>query len=647
MTNQMLSAHVLRVRGGRPLAGEIEVRGAKNTLPKLLVASILTDEPCILRNIADVRDVRIMTEVIRQLGGSVETDREGNLTVRNARISSDNIPRLLQFKEESRITPLLCGPLLHRFKTTYIIFPGGCPLGSRTIDFHLTALQQFGVKVGETGDAIELTVERFRACTYSLPKPSVGATEQVLLIAARIPTETVLTKAAVEPEVFDLVRALRQMGVDIIHDLPRTFRIRGRRKLAGFDYAAMTDRSEVVSWACAALATDGDILVKNAQIEDIEHFVPVFEACGGQCVSRPNGVQFMRAGKLRSPKVIVTRPHPGFRTDWQPPLVASLTGAKGVTLVHETVFTGRFNYLAMLRQFGADCRLVDDYPAFPDCPSCGGSSRHVAAIRGGSKLVPAKVAIQDIRGGFACLICALTVEGNSMLLHSRHMAKGYGRLYEKLHSVGADIQILDCHSPRPVEVMAEDWLGLLEQSLSVTVPHGETLWRRAKRNHRAFDQNQFDDLFDSMVNNIHSYKKGSSLEDLAVYMLESLPSIGNVERRVNAKTGELDIVFENYHYGGVWSLLSGVLAVECKNEKKPVKAGDIHKLVGKLETLSLRSAIVLTSHRVSRDAACVIRDHRTRGVKVIVIEGKELVAIRHGANIEETLRASISHWLFR
>lgn len=647
MANQMLGAQVLRVRGGQRLVGEIEVLGAKNTLPKLLVASLLTDEPCTLRNVADVRDVRLMIEIIRQLGGRVEFVPNGSIIIKNAGVRRHYTRRLPQFEEESRVTPLLCGPLLHRFKKTFIIFPGGCPLGSRTIDFHLTALQKFGVHVNETGEGIELTAKRLDACRYTLPKPSVGATEQVLLVAARIPAETVLDGAAVEPEVFDLVNALRQMGVEVIHDPPRTLRIRGKRELAGFDFSAMTDRSEVVSWACAALATDGEILVRNARMEDIEHFVPVFEACGGRSELWRDGIRFSRAGVLMSPNTVVTRPHPGFRTDWQPPLVAALTAAKGITMVHETVFTDRFNYLEMLRKFGADCELLNEHPPASDCPACKQQMRHVAAIRGKAKLVAAKVLIEDIRGGFACLICALIAQGVSMLLQSRHLAKGYDRLYEKLAMLGADIQVLDCHSPRPAGIKSEDWLQLVERSLSSSIPQGETLHRRVKVVRPNFDQRSYDNYYDAMMKASTIYEKGQSLEQLAVYMLECLPAIGSIDRRVNSESGEFDIVCENFHYGGVWSLLSGVLVVECKNENKPVAAGDIHKFVAKLETLSLRGGIVFTRRKTTSDAASNIRLHRARGVKEVVVDGSDLAAIRDGASLENTLRAAVSNWLFR
>ncbi len=427
------------LRGGRPLAGEVAIRGAKNSLPKIMVASLLTGEPCVLRNVADIVDVAIVSDLIRELGGEVRTLEPGVLQIHTAGLRPMSRQTLREFSGKSRIPILTCGPLLARFGEAPVPSLGGCRIGSRPVDFHIRALQELGAALHEEASNAHLACERLQGNKIRLDYPSVGATEQVILAAVRAEGVTELSNAAMEPEIMDLIMVLQKMGATISVDVDRVITIVGVRNLKGFDHTAMPDRLEAASWACAALATNGQIFVRNARQVDMMTFLNKYRQVGGDFRVTPDGIEFWRAGDRLRSTVIETDVHPGFMTDWQQPFVIVLTQAEGVSIVHETVYEQRFGYVDALNRMGAKIQLYRECLGGLKCRFGQRNYKHSAVIAGPTPLHGAEIHIPDLRAGFSYVIAALTAEGVSTLTGTELIQRGYENLNAKLAALGADL----------------------------------------------------------------------------------------------------------------------------------------------------------------------------------------------------------------
>ncbi len=270
---------LLTVHGGTPLHGDIHVRGAKNLVAKAMVAALLGEEPSRLRNVPEISDVAIVSGLLELHGVSVEragsrrlqaSDEPGELLLDPRNVEQAHVADIDAHAGSSRIPILLCGPLLHRLGEAFIPDLGGCRIGERPINFHLDVLRSFGAVVDKRPDGLRLSApRRLQGTKLDLPYPSVGTTEQVLLTAVRAEGLTELRNAATEPEILDLINVLQKMGAMISVDTDRTIRIEGVERLGGFSHRAIPDRIEAASWACAALATRGDIMVKGARQSDL------------------------------------------------------------------------------------------------------------------------------------------------------------------------------------------------------------------------------------------------------------------------------------------------------------------------------------------------------------------------------------------
>lgn len=429
----------LIIRGGKPLQGTIEVRGAKNAISKEMVAALLTDDKCILRNLSEVEDVDLVSEMIEIIGGKVDR-KDGEVQINASGISEASFETLSKFARKSRIPILFCGPLLHRLKKAVIPSLGGCSIGKRPVNFHLEALKKMGAKVDEQPDKVIVTAEKLHGAKIVLDYPSVGATEQVLLSAVLADGVTQLFNAAVEPEIMDLIVLLQKMGAIISVDTDREITITGVEELHGYDHTAIPDRLEVASWACAAIATNGRIFIKNAQQIDLITFLNKIRLIGGGFLVKDDGIEFFRENKTLNPIAIETDVHPGFMTDWQQPFVITLTQAHGVSIIHETVYENRFGYVDALNKMGANIQLYRE---------CLGGNKHCrfgqldhyhsAVIAGATPLHGAKVKIPDLRAGFSYVIAALVANDVTTLENVSLLNRGYENLMEKLKSVGADI----------------------------------------------------------------------------------------------------------------------------------------------------------------------------------------------------------------
>jgi UDP-N-acetylglucosamine 1-carboxyvinyltransferase len=276
-------------------------------------------------------------------------------------------------------------------------------------------------------------------CKTSLEYPSVGATEQVLLSAVLAEGVTELSNAAVEPEIIDLIAVLQKMGAIISVDTDRQITVIGVERLRGFDHAAMPDRLEVASWACAAAATGGRVFVRNARQLDMMTFLNKYRQIGGDFEVSEEGIAFWRAGDFLHSIALETDVHPGFMTDWQQPFVVALTQAAGVSVVHETVYEDRFGYVSALNQMGAQIQLYRECLGSRHCRFGQRNYLHSAVVVGPIRLRAAETTVPDLRGGFSYVIAALVAEGVSTIRNARVIWRGYEDFSSKLQGLGAEV----------------------------------------------------------------------------------------------------------------------------------------------------------------------------------------------------------------
>ena len=429
----------LVVDGGRPLVGDIEVRGAKNLVSKAMVAVVLAEEPCRLRGIPEISDVQVVSGLLELHGVRIDsTDRDGELLLDPTSVEQAHTADIDTHAGSSRVPVLLCGPLLHRLGEAFIPDLGGCRIGERPINYHLDVLRQFGAEVEKRQDGLRLTAPRgLTGADVHLPYPSVGATEQVLLTAVRARGMTTLRNAAIEPEIMDLIAILQKMGALISVQTDRVITVEGVDRLGGFDHLAIPDRIEAGSWACAALATGGDIYVRGAQQLPMMPFLNVFRRIGGSFDVDDEGIRFWHPGGALNAIAIETDVHPGFMTDWQQPLVVALTQTTGLSIVHETVYENRLGFTEALQHSGARIQTYRECLGGSPCRFGRANFQHSAVISGPTPLQASEITVPDLRGGFSYVIAALAARGRSTVHGIDIINRGYERFSEKLEALGA------------------------------------------------------------------------------------------------------------------------------------------------------------------------------------------------------------------
>ncbi len=432
---------VLTIRGGHPLRGRVEVKGAKNLATKAMVAALFGETESVLRDVPAISDVRVVRSLLEVHGVTVQDDGDGVLRLDPSGAVSAHMEEIDAHAGASRIPILFCGPLLHLLGQAFIPDLGGCRIGDRPIDFHLDALRAFGATVDKLPSGIRLSApDGLHGANIELPYPSVGATEQVLLTAVRAKGTTELRNAAIEPEIMDLIAVLQKMGAIISYEPNRVIFIEGVDSLRGYDHRCIFDRNEAASWACAALATDGDIFVAGAKQQEMLTFLNVFRKAGGDFDIAEDGIRFRRGGALK-PVVVETDVHPGFMTDWQQPLIVALTQADGVSTVHETVYENRLGFTQALNLMGADIVVHPEGIASPDRRVPRRALEQAAVITGPTPLHGADVVVPDLRGGYSYVIAALAAEGESTIRNVDIIRRGYEKLFDKLAALGADFTV--------------------------------------------------------------------------------------------------------------------------------------------------------------------------------------------------------------
>jgi UDP-N-acetylglucosamine 1-carboxyvinyltransferase len=429
----------IKVNGGKPLVGRVDLKGAKNLVTKAMVAALLADTPSVLRDVPKISDVEVVSRLLELHGVTIDFADNGEMTLDPRGVKQARMVDIDAHAGSSRIPILFCGPLLHQLGEAFIPDLGGCHIGDRPVDFHLDVLRHFGAVIEKSPNGTRMSAPNgLHGAKVTLPYPSVGATEQVLLTSVRAKGITELSGAAIEPEIMDLIAILQKMGAIISVDTDRVIRIEGVETLNGYTHRALFDRNEAASWAAAALTTGGNIFVGGAKQLEMTTFLNVFRKVGGAFDIEDDGIRFYQAGADLHPVVIETDVHPGFMTDWQQPLVVALTQAKGLSIVHETVYENRFGFTDALVKMGAQIQIYRECLGGNPCRFGQRNFYHSAVISGPTPLTGADIEVPDLRGGFSHMVAALAAKGVSNVSNVQLISRGYEHFLDKLGDLGAD-----------------------------------------------------------------------------------------------------------------------------------------------------------------------------------------------------------------
>jgi UDP-N-acetylglucosamine 1-carboxyvinyltransferase len=414
---------VLRVTGGARLAGTVEVVGAKNSVLKLMAAALLAPGETTLTNLPDISDVLIMHELLQRLGCGVDVDPQGSTD--RVTISVPDQPNFeAPYELVRKIRGSICvlGPLLARTGRARVALPGGDAIGSRPLDMHIAGLERMGADVRVEHGFIVAEASELRGATIWFDFPSVGATENVMMAAVLAKGTTVIDNAAREPEIVDLCQMLVSMGADIDGIGSSTLEITGVEGLHPTRHHAVADRIVAGTWAMAAVATRGDIVVRNGNADHLEIALDKLAQAGANIELRGDGFAVSMDRRATSFDV-VTLPYPGLATDLQPQAIALLSVADGTAMITENLFEARFMFCDEIARMGADVR----------------TDGHHAVVRGKQRLSGAPVRATDIRAGVGLVIAGLVADGVTEIAEVHHIDRGYVRLEEQLRALGADV----------------------------------------------------------------------------------------------------------------------------------------------------------------------------------------------------------------
>ncbi|MBF0432180.1 MAG: UDP-N-acetylglucosamine 1-carboxyvinyltransferase [Fibrobacteria bacterium] len=428
------------IEGGRYLKGEIKIRGAKNAITKEIVASMLASGKTVLENIPDIGDVSLTTQILEDLGCVVNHEKQaGTLSVNTKNIKKYSVP--FEYSGINRIPILMAGPLLHKFGQAVIPMMGGCDIGPRPLDFHISGLEKLGTKVVFDGKSYHFSADKLIGTKIELPFPSVGATENIIMAAVLARGVTVIKNAAIEPEIVDLVMMLQSMGAIISQEVDRTWVIQGVERLNPVQHRVINDRIEAASFAVSAIATRGDVTIKGADQLHLQTFLNWLRKAGGEFEVLSDGIRFYGKDAVIAPIAAETAVHPGLMTDWQQPLVILLTQASGVSVLHETVYENRFSYVNALNKMGAKIQLFKECLGGRQCRFLYSGHLHSCVITGPTPLTGAEIEIPDLRAGFSYLVAAVMAQGRSSLSNIRYIERGYDRILEKFRALGVNIEV--------------------------------------------------------------------------------------------------------------------------------------------------------------------------------------------------------------
>ena len=410
----------IRIRGGVPLSGELAVSGSKNAALPILAAALLIREPIELTHLPNISDVADMLGILASRGALIERAGE------RCRIRAPLIPCMETVCEEGRLrgSLYLLGAMLGAYGEARVALPGGCDLGGRPFDLHLEALSALGAEVAVGDGVISARAARLRGTEYTFPAVSVGATVNAILAATAAKGKTVLRGAAREPHIVDLIAFLNSAGAEILVPTPGVIVVNGAKPLHATKHWIIPDMIEAGTYLLAATATRGNICLRNAPIGQLASLFKPLSEMGAHLSLWRSGEIELRALERPRPTDLVAEPYPGFPTDLHPQAAAVLSLARGESRITEKVFPGRFRYVLGLSELGADLK----------------NEGAVLNIRGVETLHGATVRVPDLRGGASLLIAALAAEGETRLLGTSHLARGYASLIPRLRSLGAIIE---------------------------------------------------------------------------------------------------------------------------------------------------------------------------------------------------------------
>jgi UDP-N-acetylglucosamine 1-carboxyvinyltransferase len=413
----------IRIRGGRPLSGEIKIGGAKNATLPLMVAGLLTDDRLILSNVPRLADIQTMGQLLEQHGIAVEfVTNDGRILSLGGAITNTEAP--YDIVRKMRASVLVLGPLLARVGEARVSLPGGCAIGTRPVDLHLKGLEQMGARFNLDSGYIDGKVDgRLRGATIVFPFVSVGATENLLMAASVADGRTILANAAREPEIGDLAACLVAMGARIEGIGSDKLTIEGVDSLHGAEHTIIPDRIETGSYACAAAISGGSVFLRGARLDHLGATVRILREAGVDIIEESDGLMIQRLNGLHGVDVM-TEAYPGFPTDMQAQFMALMSVADGASMVTETIFENRFMHVPELNRMGARINVH-------------GAS---AIVRGVPGLSGAPVMATDLRASLSLILAGLAAQGETIVNRVYHLDRGYEAVEQKLAACGADIE---------------------------------------------------------------------------------------------------------------------------------------------------------------------------------------------------------------
>ena len=412
------------INGGKPLEGAVTISGAKNAVVAILPAALLVKGNCRIENVPDISDVRILVDILKDLGAKVHRDEDGTMVIDSTNVTStEPNPELVK---KMRASYYLMGALLGRFGKAKVALPGGCNFASRPIDQHIKGFKALGAMVDETEEYVELEpgCQGLHAGRVNLDMASVGATVNIMIAATLIYGQTVIENAAKEPHIVDLANFLNTMGAHISGAGTDTIKIRGVKQLHSGTYAAIPDQIEAGTYLAAAAATGGNVLVKNVIPKHMECVTNKLEDMGATVINYDDAIRIVAPIRLHR-TTVKTQPYPGFPTDMHAQICVCMALANGTSRLTESVYETRFfGYCTELESMGADIQI----------------SGKTAIVTGAEKLHGATVTAKDLRAGAALVIAGLAAEGTTCVKNIHYIERGYENLIEKLSALGADIK---------------------------------------------------------------------------------------------------------------------------------------------------------------------------------------------------------------
>ncbi|HBE08648.1 MAG: UDP-N-acetylglucosamine 1-carboxyvinyltransferase [Lachnospiraceae bacterium] len=409
------------IKGGTPLKGEVEIGGAKNAALAILAAAVMTDDTVTLSNVPDVRDVNVLLGAIQDIGADVKRIDKHVVQINGSTIQGLSVD--YEYIKKIRASYYLLGALLGKYHKAEVALPGGCDIGSRPIDLHIKGFKALGAEVDISYGLISASAKKLTGNHIYLDKVSVGATINILMAAALSEGKTVIDNAAKEPHVVDVANFLNSMGADIRGAGTESIRINGVEKLHGTEYSVIPDMIEAGTFMCAAVATGGDVTVRNVIPKHLEATTAKLLEAGCQVVEYDDAIKVIATKELKSTQV-TTLPYPGFPTDMQPQMTVVLGIAQGVSTVTESIWENRFKYVDELARMGAQIQIEGS----------------VAIITGVDHYTGARVQAPDLRAGAALVIAGLAGDGITVVDDIYFIQRGYESFAEKLQGLGGQIE---------------------------------------------------------------------------------------------------------------------------------------------------------------------------------------------------------------